>query len=89
MAIRVSHQDIVKSVLESKAVDFAALGKLFAQVGPTLSLADEPWESFCGTMRYFIRIFILNPSGGFPSQWNSIADLGQLREVAGELKGKK
>lgn len=86
MAIRVNHQDIVKSVLESKAVDFAAIGKLFGQVGPTLSLADEPWESFCGTMRYFVRIFVLTPSGGFP---DSIADLGQLREIAGELKGKK
>jgi hypothetical protein len=80
---------MVKAVLDSKAVDFGAIGKVFAQVGPTLSLADEPWESFCGTMRYFIRIFILNPPVGFPPQWNTVADLAQLRELAGELKGTK
>ncbi len=87
MATRVSHQDIVKAVLDSKAVDFAAVGKLVAQVGPGLALADEPWESFCGTMRMFIRLYILNPPIGFPPQWNSVADLAQLREVAGGLKG--
>ena len=87
MATRVSHQEIVKAVLDSKAVDFAAVGKLVAQVGPTLSLADEPWESFCSTMRSFIRVFILSPPIGFPPQWNSIADLAQLREAAGGLKG--
>jgi hypothetical protein len=86
MAIRVSHQDTVKAVLDSKAVDFAAVGKVVAQVGPSLSLADEPWETFCGTMRLFLRIFILNPPIGFPPQWNSIADLAQLREIAGELR---
>ncbi|HEX7777801.1 MAG TPA: hypothetical protein VF424_01105 [Vicinamibacterales bacterium] len=82
MATRVNHQDIVKAVLESKAVDFGAVGKLAAQVGPSLALADEPWESFCGTMRYFIRIFILNPP-----PWGPFGDLSSLREVAGELKG--
>ena len=87
MATRVNHQEIVKSVLDAKAVDFGAVGKVFAQVGPSLSLADEPWETFCGTMRYFVRVFVLSPPGGVLSQINSIADLSQLRDVAGELKG--
>jgi hypothetical protein len=87
MSTRVSHQEIVKAVLDSKAVDFAAVGKLVAQLGPTISLADEPWENFCGTMRMFIRIYILNPPHSFPPYWNTLAELGQLREVAGELKG--
>lgn len=87
MAIRVTHQDIVKTVLESKAVDFAALGKVVAELGPRLALADEPWENFCGTMRWFIRVFILYPPIGGPRQLNSIGELSQLREVAGELKG--
>ena len=82
MATRVNHQDIVKAVLDSKAVDFAAVGKLVAQFGPALSLADEPWDGFCGTMRHFIHTYIVNPWSGI-----SLADLGQLREVAGELKG--
>jgi len=85
MARRVSHQDIVQQVLDTKAVDFAAIGKLVSQVGPTLSVADEPWEGFCGTMRMFIRIFILNPP--WPPPWGPFADLGQLRNIAGELKG--
>lgn len=81
MAARVNHQEIVKAVLESKAVDFGAIGKLAAQIGPSLALADEPWETFCGTMRIFIRIFILNPHGG------PLGDLAQFRDIASELKG--
>jgi hypothetical protein len=88
MVVRTSHQDIVKTVLDSKAVDFAAVGKVLAQVGPSLSLADEPWENFCGTMRYFIRVYILNPPIGFPPQWNTVANLAELKDVAGELRSK-
>jgi hypothetical protein len=86
MAARVNHQDIVKVVLDAKAVNFEAVGKVVAQLGPTLSLADEPWESFCWTMRFFIRIFRHEPP--IVSPWNPIADLAQLRDVAGELKGR-
>lgn len=59
MAHRVNHQDIVKRLLDAKAVDFAAIGKTVSEVGPSLSLADEPWEGFCGTMRYFVHIYRL------------------------------
>lgn len=86
MANRVNHQEIVNAVLKSKSVDFAAIGKTFGEIGPSLSLADEPWESFCGTMRYFIRVFILNPFPGGPLA-GQFQDLSQLREVAAELKG--
>ena len=61
MTNRISHQEIVKRLLDSKTVDFAAIGKVVAEVGPTMALADEPWEGFCGTMRTFIHLFILNP----------------------------
>jgi hypothetical protein len=63
MSIRVSHQDIVKKLLDSKAVDFAAIGKVVAEVGPSLSMADEPWEGFCGTMRTFVKCFIIHGLG--------------------------
>jgi len=46
MASRVSHQDIVKRLLDTKTVDFAAIGKAVAEIGPSLALADEPWEGF-------------------------------------------
>jgi hypothetical protein len=83
MATRVNHQEIVRAVLDAKAVDFAALGKLVAQLGPAMALADDPWEDFCGTMRGFIRVYRLNPQIG---QVSTVADLAQLREVSAELK---
>jgi hypothetical protein len=61
MANRVNHQDIVRKVLEEKAVDFTAVGRLVAEIGPSLSLADEPWDGFCGTMRTFFHCYIINP----------------------------
>lgn len=81
MAQRVNHQEIVKKVLDSKAVDFAAIGKALAELGPAISLADEPWEGFCGTMRGFIRILIVRgPLGG------GVENLSALRAAAEELK---
>jgi len=59
MAGRVNHQDVVKRLLDSKAVDFAAIGKAVTELGPSMALADEPWEWFCGTMRYFIHLYRL------------------------------
>jgi hypothetical protein len=81
MAHRVNHQEIVKKVLESKAIDFNAVGKVVAELGPSLSLAEEPWDGFCGTMRRFVHVYIINPSLG-----ESIENLGQLRGIAGELQ---
>lgn len=57
-----THQDVVRQLLASKAVDFNAIGKVVAEVGPALALADEPWEGFCGTMRRFLVLYrIYNP----------------------------
>jgi hypothetical protein len=36
MANRVNHQEIVKRLIDAKAVDFAAIGKAFAEAGPSL-----------------------------------------------------
>jgi len=82
VSIRVNHQEIVKAALESKAVDFGAIGKLVAELGPSVSLADEPWEGFCGTMRYFIHIFIINP--GNPG--STVENLGGLQGATGEIQ---
>lgn len=59
MANRVSHQDTVKRLLDAKAIDFEAVGKVIGELGPSLSMADEPWEGFCGTMRYFFHCYII------------------------------
>jgi hypothetical protein len=72
MGHRINHQDLVKKFLDTKAVDFAAVGKVVAEVGPSLSLADEPWDGFCGTMRTFFHCYILNP--GLPPVKNPIIE---------------
>jgi hypothetical protein len=64
MTNRVNHQDVVKRLLDSKAVDFAAIGKVVTDMGPSLAMADEPWEGVCGTMRYFIHIYRFPPGLG-------------------------
>ena len=60
-----THRDIVKKTLDSKAVDFSAIGKLVSELGPGIALDDEPWESFCWTMRLFVH-FYRRPPIGFP-----------------------
>ncbi len=57
----VNHKEIVTKLLNSKAVDFTAIGKMVAELGPSLAVADEPWEGLCGTMRYFIHIYRVTP----------------------------
>ncbi len=77
------HKQLVKKLLDSKAVDFAAIGKVVAEVGPSLSLAEEPGDFFCGTNRIFFHVYrVFNP--GFP-----VEDLGELSANAGELRGQK
>ena len=80
MSNRVNHQEIVKRLLDAKTVDFKAIGQVVGELGPALSLADEPWEVFCGTMRGFIRLLIVNPSGG------NVENLGGLRGATGDLQ---
>jgi len=55
--------DISRALLEAKVVNYEALGKMVAKLGPQLAMMEDPWENFCGTMRYFIRIFRLPPIG--------------------------
>lgn len=81
MSNRVNHQDIVKRLLDAKVVDFKAIGHVVGELGPSLALADEPWEVFCGTMRGFIRVLIVNPRGG-----GNVENLGGLRGATGDLQ---
>ena len=55
--------DIVKTVMEANVVNFDALGEMVAKLGPQLTMMDDPWENFCGTMRCYIRIFRMPPIG--------------------------
>jgi hypothetical protein len=74
-----SERQIVTALIESKAVDFEALGMMLAKNGAnaTLNLDGEDW--FCGTMRRFIRIFRLNDN---ILQVENLAELGAIgREI--------
>jgi hypothetical protein len=76
-----THQEIVKRLIDSKTVDFAAIGKFVAEAGPSLAVSNEPWEDFCGTGRHFIRFYRLN-GPGVPS-----GNPAELAGVGAELKG--
>ena len=77
------HKQLVKKLLDTKAVDFTAIGKVVSELGPSLSLAEEPGDYFCGTNRIFIHIFhVFNP--GLP-----VENLGELAANAGELRAAK
>lgn len=82
MADRIDHQQVVTQLLESKAIDFEAIGATVAKLGPSLALQEEPWESFCLTMRMMVWVYRFpGPFGG------PIGDLGALREQASGLQG--
>jgi hypothetical protein len=71
---KVNHQQLVKKLLDAKAVDFAAIGKVVAELGPSLALADTDaaaaaaaadvidGDYFCGTIRHFVNLVVLNPA---------------------------
>lgn len=74
------HKQLVKKLLDAKAVDFNAIGKIVAEVGPTLSLSDEPGDWFCGTNRIFFHIYrVVSP--GLP-----VEDLGELAARTKEIQ---
>jgi hypothetical protein len=76
---RVNHQDVVRKLLDKKAIDFAAIGNAVAEFGPAIAVADEPWEGFCGTMRYFIHVYrITNPG-------NPVENLAGLANATQEI----
>ena len=78
----IRHQEIVSKVLENKAVDFEAIGRMVGELGPTMASTYEPWEGFCGTMRNFVRVYRLSGVGvGGP-----VEDLGQLAASTKELQ---
>jgi len=74
-------QKLVTALIDTKAVDFQAIGKAFAEHGAsaTLGLDGEDW--FCGTMRRFIRLYRINDPG-IP-----VEQLGELQQMNSEIGG--
>jgi len=62
MSLSGREREIVTALIETKAVDFEAIGKVLAKFGPTMALDMDFEDGFCGTMRYFTRVY----TGPFP-----------------------
>jgi hypothetical protein len=79
-------REVVSTLIDTKAVDFEALGRAVAKFGPAASLIVDGEDWFCGTMKWFIRFYRLpDPIGPIVR----MADLAQLREIIGpELRAK-
>jgi len=75
------HRQVVQRLLDAKAVDFTAIGKVIAEVGPSLAVSDFDGPDICGTMRFFIRVLRVDNPG------TVVENLGDLSANAGELRG--
>jgi hypothetical protein len=71
-------REVVAALVETKAVDFEAIGKALATFGPTMALDMDFEDGFCGTMRTFVRVFR-------PWTGGTIDEVGQA--VTEELQG--
>jgi hypothetical protein len=82
MSKQTQHLEIVKKLLDSKAVDFKAIGDTLAEVGPKLALLEEPLDgdNFCGTGRYFLHLYRIFSSAG------AVENLEGLRGAADEMQ---
>jgi hypothetical protein len=79
-AIGDSHNPIVQSLISSGAVNFEAIGRALAEVGPTvatLRASGEDW--FCKVYTSFIHVYVL-------SKVATLAELAALREMGSELR---
>lgn len=74
-----NHHEVVKKLIDNKAVNFDVIGKIVAELGPTLAVSDDPWENFCGTMKMFIHLY----RRPFPGPYLPIENLENLRNEIG------
>jgi hypothetical protein len=63
MPLSERERQIVKTLTETKAVEFDAIGRALAQFGPTAAFDFDYEPIFCGTMRYFVHVY-RNPFPG-------------------------
>ena len=74
-------QEIIKSLIDTKAVNFEAIGSAFAKQAGNATLLLDGEDFFCGTMRRFIRLYRLNDTLG------SLEQLGELQKIGTEMRG--
>jgi hypothetical protein len=81
MGLTGREREVAEALVETKAVDFEAIGQVLARYGPTLALEVDFEEGFCGTMRHLVWMWRRPPglgSGGPPEV------IGQM--VAAEIE---
>lgn len=76
-----SHQEIVKRLIESNAINFDSIGKFVGEAGSSISLSDDPWDKFCGIGLKFLHLYRL--SGGI-NQLPRFENLGNIARTASE-----
>ena len=54
-----NNKEIVKKLIDSKAIDFTAIARVVAEVGPALAASDEPGDHICGTGPHVIHLYRL------------------------------
>jgi hypothetical protein len=65
MPLSEREREIVKTLIDTKAVDFEAIGRSLSKFGPTAALEMDYEPVYCGTMRYYIHLYRLpNPVDG-------------------------
>lgn len=73
------HQLIVESLIETRAVDFDAIGRAVAEFGPGIARQARRGEDwFISVYSHFIRIYVLLKA-------STLADLAALREMGKEM----
>ena len=75
MPEKLSHDEISRRFLESGAVNFDAMGKFIAEIGPELAQSDEGLHGFIVGRYNWLACF---------KRWDDIQrELGGLRDIAG------
>jgi hypothetical protein len=75
-----SEREIVKTLVETKAINFEAIGSALAKYGPTMAFLLDGDEGFCGTMRNFTRVYrLVTPT-------TPVENLESLRQIGGDLQ---
>ncbi len=77
-----AEREVVKMLIDTKAVDFQAIGTAVAKHGASAVLALDGEDVFCGTMRRFIRVFRIHDQAG------ELDQIKELATVAGEVRGR-
>jgi hypothetical protein len=77
-----AEQEIVKALIDTKAINFEAIGAAVAKHGASATLTLDGEDVFCGTMRRFTKVYRIRDEA------NPIEQLAELRQIAGELKGQ-